>query len=598
MCKKLKNYFTKSAAALFLGIAVSIAIPPKVFAENTVSQGAAQNAEDTHSKIAYQCAYILLINKINTLMQKSPHAKDFDGFTALHYAALIGDLKTCDYLINIEGASIYAKSRCGISPLDLVKLKGDKSTYDYLINKGCADLIKKMPFNLVPQNDISIERVNVYPEIYNYLLIARKISITENMNESQFLSSNLTPCGKHVTPNPEKSTVTHIHQALRHEDIANFKKVLLGSDNINIKNKNGNTVLHTAIFKNNNLACDILLNLDGVDINATNNRGFTPLKAAIFKNNVKVCQTLLSKGAHFNKEIVSYALNLNRRRIYNILSSKLPSESPGSSSKSCDDTLFASQNAEAKIDNLSTAKQQSNNYSQLSDSQIFDSSQLSINSMSPDTYKVISVPNKLQNFMNYYGYQEYFNLPTFSRLCTNDTTYYYQPNLVNNYTQNKNFQTAFSKQMPSYTNFNMQTNNFYMTKDATDGYSSDSLDDSLLFEINNDDEIKNNANEQVEPDKIDSDNIYNNCSGSGNMTDSELSFEIYDYDEFENKNREQAEITNKTKNAFCSTNFQYNENLDNLPQPLLLQAYADTDMCKKKLEIGKSPINNNYNINM
>ena len=128
------------------------------------------------------------------------------------------------------------------------------------------------------------------PEIVNYLIEnGAKTNIeTSNGNLATYLVQAYKPARGN-----EKNTV--FEEKL---EILKNNKV-----NLTAKNKNGETLYHTAVIKNDLNLLKALENLN-IDINAANNEGFTPLhKAALVAKNEQILKYLIEKGA--NKTMVT-----------------------------------------------------------------------------------------------------------------------------------------------------------------------------------------------------------------------------------------------------------------------------------------------------
>lgn len=94
-----------------------------------------------------------------------------------------------------------------------------------------------------------------------------------------------------------------LHIALQKENLLTIFKSLLTfyseknlNFDINVRDKEGNTVLHLAVRKKV-LSIVLLLIEKGADINVINNNGETPLKIAIIDKNQEMIKLLISKEA-------------------------------------------------------------------------------------------------------------------------------------------------------------------------------------------------------------------------------------------------------------------------------------------------------------
>lgn len=79
-------------------------------------------------------------------------------------------------------------------------------------------------------------------------------------------------------------------------DVDTVKILLAAHANIHARDKHGNTVLHSAAYRDKTNILEFLLTIPGIDVNARNNRGQTPIQYAVtsFKlHNAKILQNKL-----------------------------------------------------------------------------------------------------------------------------------------------------------------------------------------------------------------------------------------------------------------------------------------------------------------
>lgn len=88
--------------------------------------------------------------------------------------------------------------------------------------------------------------------------------------------------------------VARMNRTLTHSATEGF-----GEDEVNTKDKNGNTPLHLACKRNENTRVAELLKLGGQDsVNVRNNAGSTPLLYAVNAGNIEIVKLLLKNGAY------------------------------------------------------------------------------------------------------------------------------------------------------------------------------------------------------------------------------------------------------------------------------------------------------------
>jgi ankyrin repeat protein len=80
-------------------------------------------------------------------------------------------------------------------------------------------------------------------------------------------------------------------------------------ENVNLKDKDGETLLHWAAVQNPNVTILEYLISKGADINARNNKGMTPLHKAAFRNTVDHLKCLINAGAQIHiKDYFGYTI--------------------------------------------------------------------------------------------------------------------------------------------------------------------------------------------------------------------------------------------------------------------------------------------------
>ncbi|MCX8167119.1 MAG: ankyrin repeat domain-containing protein [Candidatus Micrarchaeota archaeon] len=91
-----------------------------------------------------------------------------------------------------------------------------------------------------------------------------------------------------------------LHLGIAFNDSEVVKKVIEEyNPDLNIRDKNGNLPLHTAVESNKADLVEFLLDR-GVDVNAVNNYGYTPLIVGTNHNRIEIVEILLKRGANVN----------------------------------------------------------------------------------------------------------------------------------------------------------------------------------------------------------------------------------------------------------------------------------------------------------
>jgi len=205
---------------------------------------------------------VTLTNKIKEivkiLLQKGLdiNSKDNNGNTALFSAILEGNEEITKFLIQ-NGADVNSKNNSGQTPL-LIALSFRNKDKDK------------------------------YPSIINLL-------IEKGANVNIYSIAELNLCRLLINRDADYKTCLNIKisEAIFNGDLDKIKILIKEERSINIRNQNGDTILHYASY-NGNLKIVKLLIENNADINAANNYGKTPLSVAGSK---EVERFLIEKGA-------------------------------------------------------------------------------------------------------------------------------------------------------------------------------------------------------------------------------------------------------------------------------------------------------------
>ena len=92
--------------------------------------------------------------------------------------------------------------------------------------------------------------------------------------------------------------------AAKAENIYDVKRHLAAGADVNVKDMNGNTPLHSAAEKGHKEIAELLiakgLLFKGADVNAKNDGGITPLHGAAIGGQKEIAELLIAKGATVN----------------------------------------------------------------------------------------------------------------------------------------------------------------------------------------------------------------------------------------------------------------------------------------------------------
>ena len=210
------------------------------------------------------------------------NAKDHRGRTPLHRAAINSHKETVELLL-AKGADVNAKARNGSTPLHPAVGGGYKETVELLIAKG-ADVNAKDDDGGTPLHSAASEGQKESAE----LLIDKGADVNAKRKGGE------TPLDQ-AKRHPETAALLRkhggktgdwfkagesIHKAARVGHIEAVKQHLANGEDVNAKNKYGNTPLHIAAKEGKMETIELLI-AEGADVNLkTKKVGWTPLHSA------------------------------------------------------------------------------------------------------------------------------------------------------------------------------------------------------------------------------------------------------------------------------------------------------------------------------
>jgi hypothetical protein len=127
-------------------------------------------------------------------------------------------------------------------------------------------------------------------------------------------------------PEQEKLTKS-LYQAIMARDIDRIKSIISKGADVNAKDRQGWTSLHTALWYGNNEMVELLIS-EGADVNARDDSGNTPLHFAAMKGNSDAANLLIEKGANINAKTnaeqtpLMFAADYGHKEIVELLISK------------------------------------------------------------------------------------------------------------------------------------------------------------------------------------------------------------------------------------------------------------------------------------
>ena len=222
-----------------------------------LSAGAKVDAKDNLGKTPSMI--IIPKNKMNELYsllisyKANVKAKDMYGDTILHTATMMNaDSTTIEMLIK-NGCEVNAKNKEGVTPLEIA------------VQNNNLQVIK-----LLADSDADIHSQNTHG--------VSPIKIALSLEENDILEAMIN--SKNVLSQDSNGN-TPLHIALINDaGLSKIKYIVSLTDDVNIRNKNGNAALYYAIMKNRQKVGEILLEKNA-DIFSTNINNNSPLRLAL-----------------------------------------------------------------------------------------------------------------------------------------------------------------------------------------------------------------------------------------------------------------------------------------------------------------------------
>jgi ankyrin repeat protein len=179
--------------------------------------------------------------------------KDMFGDTVLHTAAMLNSDSSVVELLVSNGADVNARNKEGVTPLEIALKNGDISTIKYLAENG-ANIHTQ---NTRGESPLSLALASESNELLEAIV-----------NETNVLLQN-------------SDGNTPLHIALMNDaSLLKVQYIISLSNDVNIRNKNGNSALFYAVMKNRKKVGEILLEKNA-DIFSTNTNNNSPLRLAL-----------------------------------------------------------------------------------------------------------------------------------------------------------------------------------------------------------------------------------------------------------------------------------------------------------------------------
>ncbi|MBU0717999.1 MAG: ankyrin repeat domain-containing protein [Planctomycetes bacterium] len=206
--------------------------------------------------------------------QADVDAADAQGATLLHHAARLGDSKCVAVLLDY-GFNVNARDRKGRTPLHYAAMAGQDNVVNTLLARGAdakvTDDLGETPAHLADKAAAKLARDGGDERLRSFMTILGRLGAAEQGPGSP-------------VPTPPFHGTEQIRQFIE------------GGGNINARDENGRTMLHSAASMGRLDVVEFLLDR-GADVSVSDLSLETPLHAAARGGHVGVVQTLLSRGA-------------------------------------------------------------------------------------------------------------------------------------------------------------------------------------------------------------------------------------------------------------------------------------------------------------
>ncbi|XP_058449295.1 ankyrin-1-like, partial [Malaya genurostris] len=195
-----------------------------------------------------------------------------DGITALHYAIEHGNMGSIEYLCD-NGANVKNAAKDDSTPLHYAAKEKRLDVIKYLVSKGAN-------VNISDKGGMTVLD-------YAWKRSSTIRAVSFQKNELGTIKYLITEC------NANFGVRAPIN-------IATARKIVHKTqDNVNIAEKNSETLLHIAVKSDELLSVRFLLK-QGADVNARNNDGRTPLHLALESRFTDIARLLLQYGAMYD----------------------------------------------------------------------------------------------------------------------------------------------------------------------------------------------------------------------------------------------------------------------------------------------------------
>ncbi len=221
------------------------------------------------------------------------NAKDSTfGSTALSSAALLGHTEVIALLLK-AGADVNAMNRDGSTPLHNAAFLGQYEAAELLLDNGAEVNIRN------GDGATPLEAAAADWETTRFILGLLEIKIDEEKIEAG-RTKVVELLRQHGATTNARSVSNVLCDAVRNGDLRAVKKQLANGADINAEdNEFGVTALSWATLRGDTAIAQFLI-AKGADVNAKNRDGSTPLHSAAFLGRTEIAKLLIQRGADVN----------------------------------------------------------------------------------------------------------------------------------------------------------------------------------------------------------------------------------------------------------------------------------------------------------
>ena len=229
------------------------------------------------------------------------NARDENGSTPLHWAALEGHKDIVELLIN-RGAEVNATSEIGgWTPLHMAASKNHIQVVSFLIKKGADEDAKAIIGGWTPLHWAALEG---HKDIVELLIkLGANINSKDNMGNTPLdlaIQYERLDIAEYLST--YSANTGTIHVVARNGYFAGVQAYLDNGVDINARDENGSTPLHLAALQGHKDIVELLINR-GAQVNANDNSGSTPLDRATQGSHTAIADLLRTQGANTSQDL-------------------------------------------------------------------------------------------------------------------------------------------------------------------------------------------------------------------------------------------------------------------------------------------------------